>query len=66
MASCPISLARWAPLKAEVAVDRGSALVRQVVLTNAELHERLVLVADTLIQGDERAVFADHTKRTFD
>jgi IS5 family transposase len=43
--------------KAHVAVDLGSDLVREAVLTGAEVGESVV--ADALIQGDEAAVYAD-------
>lgn len=40
-----------------VGVDEGSGLVRQVVLTGARVNE--TVVADNLICGDEKAVYAD-------
>jgi IS5 family transposase len=43
--------------KAHLAMDQGSNLIRRAVLTPAKIYESLV--ADTLIQGDERAVYAD-------
>jgi len=43
--------------KAHVAVDLGSGLVRRAVLTPANVND--TEVADTLIGGDERAVYAD-------
>jgi IS5 family transposase len=43
--------------KAHVAVDQGSNLVREVLLTAANVNE--TVVADALIRGDERAVYAD-------
>ncbi|MDH3195745.1 MAG: IS5 family transposase [Hyphomicrobiales bacterium] len=43
--------------KAHLAVDEGSDLIRAAVLTGAGIAESLV--ADALIQGDERAVYAD-------
>ena len=43
--------------KAHVAVDQGSGLIRGAVLTPAKTSESEV--ADTLVQGDERAVYAD-------
>lgn len=43
--------------KAHVAVDQGSDLVRRAILTGADLGDSLV--AEALIQGDEKAVFAD-------
>ena len=43
--------------KAHMAVDEGSDLIRAAVLTGAGIAESLV--ADELIQGDERAVYAD-------
>ena len=43
--------------KAHVAVDQHSGLVRRAVLTPAKVYESQV--ADRLISGDERAVYAD-------
>lgn len=43
--------------KAHVAMDQGSGLIRGAILTSAKVYESLV--ADDLIQGDERAVYAD-------
>jgi len=43
--------------KAHVAVDEGSELVREAILTGAELHDSQM--ARALIQGDEEAVYAD-------
>jgi len=43
--------------KAHLAVDQGSGLVRDAQLTPANVNE--TVVADALIQGDERAVYAD-------
>lgn len=43
--------------KAHLAVDQGSGLVRGAILTPAKTSESEV--ADGLIQGDERAVYAD-------
>ena len=43
--------------KAHVAVDEGSGLLRQVIVTSAKVYESEV--ADQLIQGDERAIYAD-------
>jgi transposase, IS5 family len=43
--------------KAHVGVDRGSNLVRRVVVTSARIYESEV--ADELICGDERAVYGD-------
>lgn len=43
--------------KAHVAVDEGSGLIRGAVLTPAKTYESEV--ADALVQGDERAVYAD-------
>lgn len=43
--------------KAHIAVDQGSALVREVRLTAANVNE--TVLADALVQGDERAVYAD-------
>jgi transposase, IS5 family len=43
--------------KAHLAVDRGSGLIRACRLTGAKTYESEV--ADELVQGDERAVYAD-------
>ncbi len=43
--------------KAHVGVDQGSALIRAAILTPANVNESTV--ADALICGDERAVYAD-------
>lgn len=43
--------------KAHIAVDEGSGIIREAVLTSADLHDSQV--ATTLIQGDEAAVYAD-------
>lgn len=43
--------------KGHVAVDEGSGLVRQAVMTPADVHDSLK--ADELVQGDEAAVYAD-------
>lgn len=43
--------------KAHVAVDLGSDLVREAILTGAEVGDSVV--ADALVQGDEAAVFMD-------
>lgn len=43
--------------KAHLAMDQGSNLIRGAILTPAKVYESLV--ADDLIQGDERAVYAD-------
>ena len=43
--------------KAHVAVDQGSRLIRRAILTSAKIAESTV--ADALICGDERAVYAD-------
>ncbi len=43
--------------KAHIAVDHGSGLIRDAVMTSAKTAESEV--ADELIQGDERAVYAD-------
>lgn len=43
--------------KAHLAVDQDSQLIRKAVLTPANIYESLV--ADELICGDERAVYAD-------
>lgn len=43
--------------KAHVAVDQGSGLIRKAILTPAKIYESEV--ADLLICGDEKAVYAD-------
>jgi IS5 family transposase len=43
--------------KAHVAVDEGSGLVREAVVTPADVHDSVP--ADDLVQGDEAAVYAD-------
>jgi IS5 family transposase len=43
--------------KGHVAVDEGSGLVRQAIMTPADVHDSLK--ADELVQGDEAAVYAD-------
>jgi len=43
--------------KAHVAVDEGSILIRDAILTPGNVND--TVVADALIQGDERAVYAD-------
>lgn len=43
--------------KAHLAVDAGSGLIRKAELTPANIYESLV--ADRLISGDEKAVYAD-------
>lgn len=43
--------------KAHVGVDQGTRLIRSAVLTPANVNE--TTVADALIRGDERAVYAD-------
>jgi IS5 family transposase len=43
--------------KAHVAVDEGSGLVREAVMTPADVHDSVP--ADGLVQGDEEAVYAD-------
>lgn len=43
--------------KAHVAVDQGSGLVRDAILTPANIND--TEMADALIQGDEQAVYAD-------
>lgn len=49
--------ARFFGYKAHVAVDRGSGLVRRVLFTPASIND--TVVADDLIVGDEREVWAD-------
>src|ERR671933_81380 len=43
--------------KAHVAVDEGSGLVREAVMTPADVHDSVM--GDDLVQGDEEAVYAD-------
>lgn len=43
--------------KAHIAVDEGSGIVRQAVMTPADVHDSVP--ADDLVQGDEEAVYAD-------
>ena len=43
--------------KAHVGVDQGSGLIRKALLTPANVNE--TVVADALMAGDERAVYAD-------
>jgi transposase, IS5 family len=43
--------------KAHLAVDRGSGLVRQAILTPANVSDKAAFLA--LVQGDEQAVYAD-------
>jgi IS5 family transposase len=43
--------------KAHAAVDEGSGLVRQAIMTPADVHDSVK--ADELVQGDEAAVYAD-------
>ena len=43
--------------KAHVAVDQGSILIRDAILTPGNVND--TVVADALIQGDERAIYAD-------
>src|SRR4051812_6001682 len=43
--------------EAHVAVDEGSGLVREAVMTPADVHDSVP--ADDLVQGDEEAVYAD-------
>ncbi len=43
--------------KAHAAVDEGSGIVRQAVMTPADVHDSVP--ADDLVQGDEEAVYAD-------
>ncbi len=45
--------------KAHAAVDEGSGLVRQAVMTPADVHDSVK--PDELVQGDEAAVYADWT-----
>jgi len=47
----------WFGYKAHLGVDEGSGLIRRAELTSAKVGDSLV--ADTLICGDERAVYAD-------
>jgi IS5 family transposase len=43
--------------KAHVAVDEGSGIVREAVMTPADVHDSVP--ADGLVRGDEEAVYAD-------
>lgn len=43
--------------KAHAAVDEGSGLVREAVMTPADVHDSVM--GDDLVQGDEDAVYAD-------
>lgn len=43
--------------KAHAAIDEGSGLVRAVVMTPADVHDSIP--ADSLVQGDEAAIYAD-------
>ena len=43
--------------KAHAAMDEGSGLVRQAIMTPADVHDSVK--ADELVQGDEAAVYAD-------
>jgi len=43
--------------KAHAAVDEGSGLVREAVMTPADVHDSVM--GDDLVQGDEAAVYAD-------
>jgi transposase, IS5 family len=43
--------------KAHVAVDEGGGIVREAVMTPADVHDSVP--ADDLVQGDEAAVYAD-------
>src|SRR5690348_17555056 len=43
--------------EAHVAVDEGSGLVREAVMTPADIHDSVM--GDDLVRGDERAVYAD-------
>src|SRR3954465_4485294 len=43
--------------KAHAAVDEGSGLVREAAMTPADVHDSIP--ADDLVQGDQRAVYAD-------
>ena len=43
--------------KAHIGVDQGTRLIRSAILTPANVNE--TVVADALIRGDERAVYAD-------
>ena len=50
--------------KAHIAADQNSNLIRQALLTPANINE--TVVADDLIQGDEAAVYADVAYDTHD
>jgi IS5 family transposase len=47
----------WFGYKAHIGVDQGSGLIRRAELTSAKINDSLV--ADQLVCGDERAVYAD-------
>lgn len=48
--------------KAHLGVDSGSELIRSALMTAANVNE--TVVADNLVQGDERAVYADQAYDT--
>lgn len=48
--------------KAHVAVDRGSGLIRRALMTPANVHD--TVPADTLVMGDEKAVYGDKAYAT--
>ena len=48
--------------KAHIAVDEGSGLIRAALLTPANVNE--TVVADALVQGDEKAIYADQAYDT--
>jgi IS5 family transposase len=50
--------------KAHVAVDQSTILIRDAILTPANIND--TVLADELIQGDERAVYADAAYDTHD
>jgi IS5 family transposase len=50
--------------KAHVAVDQSTILIRDAILTPGNIND--TVVADELIQGDERAVYADAAYDTHD
>jgi len=43
--------------KAHIGVDEGSGIIRDAILTSADLHDSLV--GSSLVQGDEEAIYAD-------
>jgi transposase, IS5 family len=50
--------------KGHIAVDQGSGLIRHQIFTSAEVND--TVVADSLIMGDEKAVYADKAYASHD